>query len=359
MVHMEPCIPLNDKNGYKTLKYSLLDSIEGVFGDKWFNLKDSTRQAIDYICFISLERGFVYASPDHIASRYDIGRSTVYEALKVLREEDILVKANRSSRKQNGLGCAVHFFTIHPYFAHINDYLNLGWKPKEKADWKADEAETPCGTRLSSDSETSTLCLPSLDLEESKNIDLQSNVSQPSSSSFIKYVPREINELYAGIFNFRLRNIWQKITQAWKTIKQSILVRADLITMGSNICKRIFQVWKEKRRDNQTMTVDEMCAFAYKSAIETFYNAMASFYMEDYDSDESKLMGEAIRSIPTYENICLKVNLDYNYEDVKEHVSSCLRWGFRMLSPESLDRIIDNYEWYTTIPDSRRLVLCS
>lgn len=260
-----------------------MDSIEGVFGDKWFNLKESTRQAIDYICFLSIERGFVWASPDHIATKHGIGKSTVYDALKVLREEDILFKANRCSKKQNGLGCSMHFFTIHPYFDHIKGFLNIDWNPKQKADRKAEIPEIPHHTGDLGDSQTPTLSLPSHDI---KDIDLQSNVlpigqSKLSTTTIIKYVPKFLNEVYANVFGFRLRFIWQKITQAYKSIKQSVLNKEDLNTIGRSVVQRLLQVWKDHNRDNKEMTVDEMCAFVYTSARESFYNTIAEVFMED------------------------------------------------------------------------------
>lgn len=355
LANMEPYIPNTNENGYKTLKYTLLETIEGVFGDKWFNLKQSTRQAIDYICFLSIERGFLYASPDHIAQKHGIARSTVYDAMKLLRDEGLIYKANRSSKKQNGLGCAVHFFTIHPYFEHINLYLNLGWKPQEKADRKAEIAENPSVTRAENVSETPTLSLPSLDPEKR---DLHINVSQPAEKQIVKYVPKEINALYAGIFNFRLRFIWQKITQAWKTIRHASLDRSYLLEVGTRIIKRIYQIWKDKQHQNIEMTVDEMCAFAYKSTRDSIYNMLATEYMVDYDSEENALMGEAVRSIPQYENICLDVYPQYDYKSVKDHVISCLEWGFRLLKPESMHRIVSNYDRYSSLR-SMRSARCS
>lgn len=355
---LEPYVAKNDANNYKTLKYTLLDDIESVFGDKWFNLKDSTRKAIDYIVFLSLERGFVYASPDHIAKRYKIARSTVYEALKVLREEQIVYKANRSSRKQNGLGCSVHIFVNHPYFDHIRGYLNLEWNSQEKANQKAEESEIPCQISVESDSNPSTLSLPTLNQQ---HIDLHLNVQDQSHverKSIIKYVPKEINEIYAGIFNFRLRFIWQKITQAWKTIRHASLDRGYLIDTGKRIIKRIYQIWKEHIHQNLEMTVDAMCAFAYKATRDMIYGALASEYMEYYDADENNMLGEAVRSIPEYENICMRVYPEYDYNAMKDYVLNCLKWGFRMLSPDAIQRITDHYDRYTYVRNDR-YALCS
>lgn len=356
--NLPPYVTKKDKNAYKALKNTLMDSIEGVFDDLGINIQKKTRDALEHMCFRSMEQGFVHTSPKYLNAEYGVGKSTVYTNLGHLLDAGILCKKNFTSKNHNGLGAAIYFFTSHPYFDYIKDHINLNWKADENANEKAEKAENLCVASDSSDSNPSTISLPSLDLNDIKDIDLHTNVESSSSTNkIIKYVPKAINELYAGIFDFRLRVIWQKITQAWKTIKQSALIRDDLITVGANICKRIYQIWKERMRDNQEMTIDEMAAFAYKSARETFYNTLAAMHMQDYDIEENTLMGEAVRSIPTYEKICKQVYPDYSYEAVKKHVSSCLEWGYRMLSNNSIKRIIENYDRYTTISKHSRMTV--
>lgn len=341
LTQLEPYIPQTNKEARKALKYTLLDTIESVFGDKWFNLRDKTRQAIEYICFLSIDRGFVYASPDHISTKYGIARSTVYEALKVLREEGLLFKANRSSRKQNGLGCSVHFFTMHPYFAHINSYLSLGWKANEKADRKPEKAQIPCGSKVEGSQNSPTL---SLTTSLPQKMDIQSNVPANRAKSIVKYVPKEINQLYAGIFGFRLRFVWQKITQAWKTINQSILSRHDLIAIGSNVVKRIFQVWKDRMNHNNDMSIDEMCAYAYKTARETFYNTLANIHMQD-QSIEEKSIQKSIQKLnkPTVKeptsNVMKKIEMQKEdrlkqFEEAKRNIP-LLEQTYLLKEPES------------------------
>jgi hypothetical protein len=388
LMQMKPYIPYEDDNGRKSMKYTLLDTVERAFGDKWFNLSDKTRQAIDYICFLSVEHGYFYASPEHIATKAGIGKSTVYEALKLMRESGVLFKANRTSRKQNGLGCPVHFFINHPYFPHYNSYLGLGWKPEQKPDWKAENAENACGSKVEDSENLSTLPLPSLHQEN--DMDIQSNVSAKTQTPIVKYVPKEINELYARTFGFRLRNIWVKITQAFKSIKQSILNRNDLISIGAKIIKRIFQLWKERMRENRDMTVDEMCAFAYKTARETFYNALAEIHMQDMPKEErtfakahqnrtvaknetakikvpvpdwmekinreqdlcKQQKEEAKADLPRLESMYLSMHPDADIGVVKEAVIQSIREKYTHLDRHAISEIEQNYGSITTMKEA-------
>jgi DNA-binding transcriptional ArsR family regulator len=356
LTKLEPYKPNNDQNDYKRLKYTLIDSIEGAIGEKWFNLHDSTKQAIDYICFLSIQCGFMWASVDHIATKHGISASTLYVHLKTLQDSGVLYKANRSSKKQNGLEDGVYFFTMHPYFEHVCSFLNLDWKPQQKAEWKAESVIIPCPTREVSVNLASTYSLPSHDI---KDIDTQSTVLPNGQAKFsktiIKYVPKEINTLYANIFDFRLRFIWQKITQAYKTIKQVILNREDLIIIGKSIIKRIYQKWKEHSHSNRDMSVDDMCAYAYTSARESFYNALAEVYMEkfeevheDYLCCKEEQLEMAKEEISHMEDVYLRSKPYAALGMVKSAVMKDMPLVFPLLGRDDLAYLDHNYTMYSS-----------
>jgi hypothetical protein len=377
LLSIPPYTTKSNKKDHAELKDRLLRSVENAFQDKWYNLKSATRVAIDYICFLSVERGFVYASPDHIAEKHGIARSTVYDAIKLLRDNGVLYKANRSSRKQNGLGCAIYFFIEHPLFPLINDFLNLDWKAEENTKQKPQNPEITCQTRDSGVRKSSTYNL-SFNSPNSKNRDIQSTVDQSVSISFVKYVPKEINALYANVFGERLRSVWQKITQAWKSINQSVLKRGDLITIGLGVVKRLFQHWKKHQHQCDDMTLDEMCAFAYKCARESFYHALGTLYMEDIPAEmlrpkadkpqskkkpnieppfmeehlrrkeaRQKQLREATAAIPELESSYLSNRVGANLHEIIESVMAVIRERYKELDRHDLSSIKDNYLSHT------------
>ncbi|TVX86120.1 hypothetical protein FPZ44_24245 [Paenibacillus agilis] len=107
------------------------------------------------------------------------------------------------------------------------------------------------------------------------------------------------------------------------------------------------------------MTIDEMCAFAYKATRDMVFGILADEHMEDYDSDEVAVMGEAVSMIPAYEEICKRVYPYYTFSEVKEHVVGCIMWAYPQLSTDAFDRIVDKYHWYTTILEEPRFSMCS
>src|SRR5690606_3029201 len=113
--------------------------------------------------FLATDGGIVYAKPETIADKHNISSSTVSSVLTELTSAGLITTVYRTSRKQNGRGNAVRLITIHPYFDHIKEFLNLDWKADKKADWKAENAETPCESKDESDNSTPTYSfLPTL-----------------------------------------------------------------------------------------------------------------------------------------------------------------------------------------------------
>jgi predicted transcriptional regulator len=290
--NLKPYTAENDYHDNKDMKYKLLDMVKVAFGDSWYNLKDATKQAIDYMCFLSAERGFFFASPEHIAKREKIGKSTVYNALKLLRDKGILFKANRTSKEHNGLGAPVHFFSVHPYFNHICEFLNVDWKAEKKADWKAEMSQNACGSKLEGEKIAPTYNIPNnLPLNHSNNI--HTNVQDDTNltdkvksvvKKVIKGVPKLVNSLFATTLGDNLLNLWKKIRQAFYVVnKNKMLNRDDLIKVGVSTLRFLV-----KNSNFGKMTLDEMCAYVYTGALNAFYNIVASLFMEDMRVENGK-----------------------------------------------------------------------
>ena len=100
---------VENKADKKQVKYMLLDEIQNAMGDKWYRLKDDTRQAIDMICFLSTELGFFYASAEYLAEKHSISARTMRYVFKELEKIGQVVTLHRRNRKCNGRGKASIF----------------------------------------------------------------------------------------------------------------------------------------------------------------------------------------------------------------------------------------------------------
>ena len=135
------------------MKLILLKAVKEVYGERYLRLKESTRNAIDMMCWFASERGFFFAKDTYFADRYDVSSKTIRNIAKELREAGVLFTIYRRSSTQNGRGPAVHLFVDHPYYAHWMKLLNL----KEfQTDCQAENAETPCESKDESEKKDAT-----------------------------------------------------------------------------------------------------------------------------------------------------------------------------------------------------------
>ena len=98
------------------LKMEMLNSIISVIGEKWTRMKQETKSALEQLCFLSIERGFVYCSPEYVGERHNVNSNTMRGYYAQLEKMGVLKRKWRSSTKHNGRGCVILFFTIHPYY---------------------------------------------------------------------------------------------------------------------------------------------------------------------------------------------------------------------------------------------------
>ncbi|MCM3789735.1 helix-turn-helix domain-containing protein [Domibacillus indicus] len=135
------------------MKLTLLKTVEAIYGDRYYRLKEGTRKAIDMMCWFAAEKGFFFASDDYLAARYGVTDKTVRNISKKLRDHGVIQTIYRRSSTQNGLSAPIHLFTAHPYFDHWKQVLQLS---DFQADFQAENAEIPCESKAEQPKKVST-----------------------------------------------------------------------------------------------------------------------------------------------------------------------------------------------------------
>ncbi|KMY52547.1 hypothetical protein AC623_20645 [Bacillus sp. FJAT-27231] len=134
-------------------KLNLLDKVIATYKDTFYNLKKTTRQTIEMICWFAAEKGYCFAKDDYFSDRFNVSSKTVRNIFKKLRDNGIIQTVYRHSTKQNGLGAPVHLFVAHPYFSVWMEKFNL---TNCQTDCQAENAEIPCDTKHSGTKKVST-----------------------------------------------------------------------------------------------------------------------------------------------------------------------------------------------------------
>ncbi|YCA46383.1 helix-turn-helix domain-containing protein (plasmid) [Bacillus sp. JZ8] len=270
---------IKTKNEQKQMKYRLLEMVESVFGDSFARLKPETRNAIDMICFLATDKGFVYAKDTYFAKEHNISARTIRRVMKTLEDAGKIVKAHRSSSKHNGRGAAVYFFIDHPCFTHWQQYFGFD----VQADVQAENAEIPCESKDEGVKKVSTYYLPNNYIKDH---------FMYKTIPFIKGVPKLINQTFKPIFKEALKDFYLRIRIASQKICQSgsiTLSKKDIHSVAYESIHVLFTYIKTR-----SMSFEEQCKLVYQIALNKF-NDLVKIEDKNDDSESITLPRKMVR----------------------------------------------------------------
>ncbi|MDT3766178.1 hypothetical protein [Priestia filamentosa] len=239
----------------KQMKYKLLSIVESAFGDSYARLKPETRDAIDMICFLATEKGFVYAKDSYFAKEHNISTRTIRRVMKTLEDSSKIVKGHRSSSKHNGRGAAVYFFVDHPWFTHWQQYFGFD----VQADVQAENAEIPCESKGEEAKKVSTYSLPNNYIKDH---------FMYKTIPFIKGVPKLINQTFKDLFKESLKDLYLRVRMAAQKVCQSVsitLFKKDIHSIAYESIHALFTYIK-----THSMSFEEQCKLVYRIALNKF-----------------------------------------------------------------------------------------
>lgn len=189
----------------KSMKRQLIKKVIDSYGDTYYRLKEGTRQAIDMMCWLSAERGFVFAGDEYLGGRHDVSDRTIRNVAKSLRKAGIILTVYRSSTKHNGRGCPIHLFVDHPYFNYWTSLLELNFQ----ADFQAEKTEIPCESKDQQQKNVSTYDLPLKSIKH-KNIRKETRLNSTFTAS---YVPKEFVQAVKPFFDdaSTIEDFWKSV----------------------------------------------------------------------------------------------------------------------------------------------------
>ncbi|WRU97809.1 hypothetical protein RYX51_22680 (plasmid) [Priestia filamentosa] len=270
---------IKTSNEQKQMKYKLLSIAESAFGDSYARLKPETRNAIDMICFLATEKGFVYAKDSYFAEKHAVSARTIRRVIKTLEDAGRIVKTHRSSSKHNGRGAAVYFFVDHPSFTHWQQYFGFD----VQADVQAENAEIPCESKVEEVKKVSTYSLPNNYIK---------NHFMYKTIPFIKGVPKLINQTFKDLFKESLKDLYLRVRMASQKVCQSVsmtLSKKDIHSIAYESIHILFTYTKTR-----SMSFEEQCKLVYRIALNKFNELVQP---EDKKNEEESVLVQPRRIV--------------------------------------------------------------
>ena len=211
------------------LKYQVLDGFEEAFGDKWFRLKDETRQALDEVAFLGKDAGFIYARPTHFVDQCNVSERTFRNNMTELEQLGKVIKLHQHTKKCNGRGTPIYLLVDHPLFQYWIDYLGITEKveqlfPNFQTDFQKENDKKPCESKRERTKNIATYVLPFFKHE------INNSIAIKDFRITNDMIPLEIrnDKDFQNVVNMYALKMWDKVKTGFDIKYLSSLVSKDV-----------------------------------------------------------------------------------------------------------------------------------
>lgn len=263
-----------DNEQRNKIKMDMLNSVINCIGiEKWQRMKPDTKHALEYLTFLSIERGFVWCSPEYVSERYTINSITVRRYVSFLEKQGVVSRLWRSSVKHNGRGCMVVFFHVHPYFSRFWE-KRFFLSDDVKANDRADSAKNTQSINENDSFSDSTISIP----------DLKSKELKDRSENDISLVPDYINHEFASLYKCYFGMDIKKINELWCIVKRQawrVNIEPDHIADGA------IHALKQAAGQTKIKPIKNFVAY-FTSTIKNIYHEIFAEELESMGADLSQ-----------------------------------------------------------------------
>jgi hypothetical protein len=218
------------------LKNKLMKDIKSFYADKWDRLKQSTRDAIDFVVYSSCDRGFSYASAQYLSLNYHASERTVRRIMRELNQASIIAIAYRRFSNLNLTKKPVYFLRNHPYFKRYSflfaacDQSNDQTYVHTKRPKNVDTAPVEPLNQVSNNVLTNDLTL--------KNMTKNRIASADRIEEVPDYIPDKFVEQYSYYHPIDIK----KINHMWRIAKHQFDRHNIEIDYSTLICRCLFKL---------------------------------------------------------------------------------------------------------------------
>lgn len=199
------------------LKNELKQEIINFYSDKYYRLKESSREAIDFILFSGCTLGFSYASQEYL-SQFGVSERTVRRIINELQQAGLISIAYRRNGKFNMCKKPVYFLTKHPYFYYWKSLIGIDDQSNNLLDSQEENDRNVDKSIDSKDNQLYNQELTSYQLNNPKK-DRSENDKSPIESD-LDYLPSYIDHIFGTIYKAHFGMDIKRTNELWTILQQ-------------------------------------------------------------------------------------------------------------------------------------------
>jgi len=261
---------------------------------------------LDYVIYNLVATGIQAIRSETLMKKFNASKSTVSRFVKSLKDTPFILVARYIKEDTTGAHPDSYVFVLknHKNFNRICDEIFFAHDTTGVQTLQQEEMTTPVTTPVTTPERAENVDTASLESQKTSNafinLDLPVNhinnhlMSVTQSFSYIKGVPKKVNNVYAGKYGHQLKDFYARIQNASKAVKRDTeieIIKEQVHEVAYTAIVGLDKYVHEANHKGTTLSLDEMCRLVYQIAYNQFTNLLKGNTEEQ--SSESHIHTEA------------------------------------------------------------------
>jgi len=255
-------------------------------------------EMLDHVIYNLVATGIQAIRSETLMKKFNVSKSTVSRFVRSLKATPFILVARYIKEDATGTHPDSYVFILksHKNFQHICDEIFFAHDTTGIQTLQQEEMTTPVTRPVTSPESAENVDTPSLEADKSPdafiNLDLPVNhinnhlISVSQAFTYIKGVPKKVNQVYAGKYGHQLQDFYARIQNAAKAVKRDTEIEIEKEQVHEVAYSAIVGLDKYVHEANQQgnpLSLRDMCRLIYQIAKNQFYE-LANPKEQDYSS---------------------------------------------------------------------------
>jgi len=248
-------------------------------------------EMLDHVIYNLVATGIQAIRSETLMKKFNVSKSTVSRFVRSLKATPFIIISRYIKEDTKGAHPDSYVFILksHKNFNKICDEIFFAHDTTEVQDVQIEEMTTPMTTPVTNQEIAENIDKSSLEDDKSPdafiNLDLPVNhinnhlMSVSQSFTYIKGVPKKVNQVYAGKYGHQLQDFYARIQNAAKAVKRDTEIEIKKEQVHEIAYTSIVGLDKyvhEANHQGNPLSLRDMCRLIYQIAKNQFYEFVNS-----------------------------------------------------------------------------------
>ncbi|MEH7410827.1 replication protein [Priestia megaterium] len=295
----------------RTKKEEFLETLRTYFKQQQLALHKEfpkkRMEMLDHVIYNLVATGIQAIRSETLMKKFNASKSTVSRFVKSLKDTPFILVARYIKEDTTGAHPDSYVFVLksHKNFNRICDEIFFAHDTTGVQTLQQEEMTTPVTTPVTTPEHAENVDTASLEGEKTSNafinLDLPVNhinnhlMSVSQSFSYIKGVPKKVNNVYAGKYGHQLKDFYARIQNASKAVKRDTeieIIKEQVHEVAYTTIVSLNKYVHAANHKGTNLSLDEMCRLVYQIAYNQFTNLLKG--NKEEQPSESDIQTEAL-----------------------------------------------------------------